>query len=589
MESKPIAFRQSTKKAITTEYDARKENRVSCSRLDGVSASVLARYGNASQEHLILTVQKLHGRLSRLSANLRALRSENHYLQRENNALERESFSLRSANRMLLLEVENLREELEDLAPDTDEEREYATISLSDAQFEALVRDSLKQLFGGRTTRSQNYYSPYLLTTDESLDARLVEALNAHDDPYLDSPLTTPPSSPPSSPDVRSSVITELMEDIPELNLPRSSTTDSTPHRRNTSRNKKKGHERRKARRKLGDVLVFAKDPRRLKEHKIRLTTLSRAAPVSTEIQDSHLHPTSSGYLGTQRPLPERRSYSKDELLAMGFQLHPHNPDSTCPILHAETGSVTGLIVPGPRSTDPGSQSWDETIAECTAMIERLRPRCNFKPPRPTPKQKKMAESGSPIENLEHERRGNFKFLNYGISYGNGQTVMASLIGQYSNLHLPFSKCVFAAFTVNFGPETICHPHLDLKNLAYGWCAITALGDFDWRCGGHLVLWDLKLVIEFPPGTTIFIPSALITHSNTSISPGEKRYSFTLYSAGGLFRWVEHGFVTEKIYQATLAKAQALVAGVSRWVSGFALFSTLSELKESVPGLLSDK
>ncbi|KAK7024596.1 hypothetical protein VNI00_016157 [Paramarasmius palmivorus] len=547
MESKPIAFRQSTKKAITTEYDARKENRVSCSRLDGVSASVLARYGNASQEHLILTVQKLHGRLSRLSANLRALRSENHYLQRENNALERESFSLRSANRMLLLEVENLREELEDLAPDTDEEREYATISLSDAQFEALVRDSLKQLFGGRTTRSQNYYSPYLLTTDESLDARLVEALNAHDDPYLDSPLTTPPSSPPSSPDVRSSVITELMEDIPELNLPRSSTTDSTPHRRNTSRNKKKGHERRKARRKLGDVLVFAKDPRRLKEHKIRLTTLSRAAPVSTEIQDSHLHPTSSGYLGTQRPLPERRSYSKDELLAMGFQLHPHNPDSTCPILHAETGSVTGLIVPGPRSTDPGSQSWDETIAECTAMIERLRPRCNFKPPRPTPKQKKMAESGSPIENLEHERRGNFKFLNYGISYGNGQTqplmlsqtpknqqvldeirfsscfirlasfiscvflawaprlflyyvqVMASLIGQYSNLHLPFSKCVFAAFTVNFGPETICHPHLDLKNLAYGWCADnTALGDFDWRCGGHLVLWDLKLVIEFP-------------------------------------------------------------------------------------------
>ncbi|KAK7026662.1 hypothetical protein VNI00_015535 [Paramarasmius palmivorus] len=140
---------------------------------------------------------------------------------------------------------------------------------------------------------------------------------------------------------------------------------------------------------------------------------------------------------------------------------------------------------------------------------------------------------------------------------------------------------VFAAFTVNFGPQTVCYPHLDLKNLAYGWCAITALGDYDWHAGSHLVLWDLKLIIEFPPGTSIFIPSALVTHSNTAIAPSERRYSFTMYSAGGLFRWVEHGFISEKVYNSTLNKAEATLAGKERWASGFALFSTLADLKAS--------
>lgn len=38
-------------------------------------------------------------------------------------------------------------------------------------------------------------------------------------------------------------------------------------------------------------------------------------------------------------------------------------------------------------------------------------------------------------------------------------------------------------------------------------CAITTLSDYDPKAGGHLVLWDLKLVIEFPPGSTILILS----------------------------------------------------------------------------------
>ncbi|KAJ6502981.1 hypothetical protein DFH09DRAFT_1102283 [Mycena vulgaris] len=68
-----------------------------------------------------------------------------------------------------------------------------------------------------------------------------------------------------------------------------------------------------------------------------------------------------------------------------------------------------------------------------------------------------------------------------------------------------FAGSVFAACTFNFGPHAITVPHLDFANLSWGWCAITALGNFDPDLGGHLILWDLKLVIRFPPGSTILI------------------------------------------------------------------------------------
>lgn len=71
-----------------------------------------------------------------------------------------------------------------------------------------------------------------------------------------------------------------------------------------------------------------------------------------------------------------------------------------------------------------------------------------------------------------------------------------------------------------------------------------------------MVLWDLQLVIEFPPGASILIPSAAIYHSNTSINPEERRYSFTQFSAGGLFRWVDNGFRTMKLHVKDMSKEE---------------------------------
>ncbi len=108
-------------------------------------------------------------------------------------------------------------------------------------------------------------------------------------------------------------------------------------------------------------------------------------------------------------------------------------------------------------------------------------------------------------------------------------------------------------------------------------CAVTALGDYDPERGGHIVLWELRMIIEFPPSSTILIPSAVVSHSNTDIQPGERRYSFTQYSAGGLFRWTAAGHMTLKNLARSGGRLHA--SGKERWREGVGLLSKWDDLK----------
>ncbi|KAJ7695268.1 hypothetical protein B0H14DRAFT_2650629 [Mycena olivaceomarginata] len=94
--------------------------------------------------------------------------------------------------------------------------------------------------------------------------------------------------------------------------------------------------------------------------------------------------------------------------------------------------------------------------------------------------------------------------------------------------------------------------------------------------GGHLILWDAKLILEFPPGTTILIPSAAIYHSNIPVAPGEHRFSFTQYTAGGIF-------AGEDSYWSSLSAAQRMaevqkMAG--RWEDGVNHYAYEEELMD---------
>ncbi|KIP01616.1 hypothetical protein PHLGIDRAFT_43488, partial [Phlebiopsis gigantea 11061_1 CR5-6] len=80
----------------------------------------------------------------------------------------------------------------------------------------------------------------------------------------------------------------------------------------------------------------------------------------------------------------------------------------------------------------------------------------------------------------------------------------------------------------------------------FGWCAIQSLDDFDSIKGGHLVLQQMDIVVGFPPGSTVLIPSAIVTHGNTPTQEHERRSSLVSYTSGGLFRWVEYGHRTRK-------------------------------------------
>ncbi|KAJ7842916.1 hypothetical protein B0H13DRAFT_2239338 [Mycena leptocephala] len=149
------------------------------------------------------------------------------------------------------------------------------------------------------------------------------------------------------------------------------------------------------------------------------------------------------------------------------------------------------------------------------------------------------------------------------------------------SLKRPFINGIWSACTFNLGPQTCALGHRDFANLAFGWCTITALGNFDYTKGGHLILWDCRLILEFPPGTTILIPSATLFHSNIPVSTSERRYSFTQYTAGGIFRWMRRGFRSEETYLASLskaAKAREGNMGKERWEDGVNHYSYVEEL-----------
>jgi len=118
----------------------------------------------------------------------------------------------------------------------------------------------------------------------------------------------------------------------------------------------------------------------------------------------------------------------------------------------------------------------------------------------------------------------------------------------------------------NLGPQTVSEPHLDSTNLLFGLCTITlaALGNYDPKKGSRFVMWDCKLVIQFPPGT-------IVTHSNIPITSHKKQYSFTQYTAGALFQWVDNRFkMNENLYKRMTQDQmeQAQFANQQQWKFG---------------------
>ncbi|KAI0037997.1 hypothetical protein FA95DRAFT_1613711 [Auriscalpium vulgare] len=295
--------------------------------------------------------------------------------------------------------------------------------------------------------------------------------------------------------------------------------------------------------------------------------------PLSASLDVSTLPISDTGFIGKPGVDPTAALYLgkavslRTVLEDLQFQLVPWDGSTS----HAILDSKDRIIVPMPGCPD-GDASWPDVACAADAELEDVLETCIF-----TRKQLRS-------------RRGCYPSLSMGYSFGGGQMepknispknssqekaqvrlraheplrriagfgsstfytsspfkwtlyddVLKDIRADNPGLTPPYPNSVFPAATFNFGPRIATAPHRDYYNVPFGWCSITALGRYNPKLGGHLILWDLKLVIEFPPGSTILIPSALLTHSNVAIRQGETRRSFTQYCAGGLMRWHAYG------------------------------------------------
>lgn len=168
--------------------------------------------------------------------------------------------------------------------------------------------------------------------------------------------------------------------------------------------------------------------------------------------------------------------------------------------------------------------------------------------------------------------------------YGQYVSELKPLWDDMPDLTHNFPDSVFPAATFNCGPKTILLKHLNSGNVAGGLSAITALGVFDPKVSALLVLFPFKMIIEFPSGSTVLLPSAVVHHANTALQPGDHRCSMTQHCAGGLFRWVDYGFKSAKTLLSEKGgeekKREIDGKKGERWKFSLNLFSKIKELAD---------
>ncbi|KAG6895255.1 hypothetical protein C0992_002339 [Termitomyces sp. T32_za158] len=152
------------------------------------------------------------------------------------------------------------------------------------------------------------------------------------------------------------------------------------------------------------------------------------------------------------------------------------------------------------------------------------------------------------IQRMAHFADGAFNLLAPNL-YKHYHDHLKPLFDDLPYLRRIFPKSVFTAAAFNFGGNVSTKVHRDCMNYAVGWCAIQALGLFDPKNSGHIVLTDLKLIIEFPPGALILIPSATLAHGNLPVAQGKVGYHSRNIVQAGSFVMLSMDFVPKQSYR----------------------------------------
>lgn len=102
----------------------------------------------------------------------------------------------------------------------------------------------------------------------------------------------------------------------------------------------------------------------------------------------------------------------------------------------------------------------------------------------------------------------------------------------------------FFSTTLNLGDRCYSPLHIDGQNLVFGICCIAVFGTFDHRLEGHNLMSPSRTIFELRQGDIFFLPSGSVEHGNIPVEKSGTRFVAVLYTAGGLFRWIDQGHRT---------------------------------------------
>ncbi|TFK78964.1 hypothetical protein K466DRAFT_606516 [Polyporus arcularius HHB13444] len=276
-------------------------------------------------------------------------------------------------------------------------------------------------------------------------------------------------------------------------------------------------------------------------------------------------------YVGIRQDGIEKEYWTMEKVKAEGYTIQKWDGRTKFVILDRD-GRIIALFAGQPEEAD----DWDEVTRQASEALSQARTKCTFADGRlvhargnyPTQGVGSSFGGGSkrpgPIKNTVRNARVLADLCKHPAIRriaGFGSVMLATyaprvhlkmqrrlrlLYERYPILRLNFDNSIYPAAHFNFGPNAVCFEHTDFANDPINWCHVTALGDYDPVQGGHIILLDLRLAVEFPPGASILIPSGVARHANITIQPGETRQAFTQFCAGGLLRWVDAGFQSLK-------------------------------------------
>ncbi|KAJ7169284.1 hypothetical protein C8R43DRAFT_1121165 [Mycena crocata] len=454
-----------------------------------------------------------------------------------------------------------------------------------------------------RATRSGAQFSPYeldgiringrrceIVCTAVSLDAVLAEAIAAadrreaqldaegdvaaqQDDEWEDVDILSRPPSPLSStlssaPTSRSCSPPPTASSSSARPPPPAASSSCGAHQRSHPSQFEAEHKRRgaAARRSARNRKRAAKSPYEFAPDMRYSQDYREQSPHSVDFDAAELPRSGGGAWVGPRSTTSRRFYTLPELLEDGYEYVEWNGRDPKLILDSE-GRIIAILLGTPDDPD-----WADIIKEA---VQELRPGVSFGGGQRRP---------GNLRNSRRIRRMLRRLLRskairriMGFQFTGLAMYAPKLFKYYCPTQYSLLPPSIAAQT--HSPSN----HCDIHNLSHGFCGVTSGGEFDHKRGGHLYLKQIHLVIEFPSGGSMLIPSGCVNHGNTPIAPKETRHSLTQYAAGGLFRWAAYGFQTAKALLATEGgqEAKERFDGVpgARWSWAMGLFSKVDELE----------